>query len=162
MNKTTDANHLLLALVQFMYLGTKKIIDLFKIVIKKILPSQFIYLLREADLFDRYSTKSYSQYGEDMVLKSVFQNQERGFYVDVGAHHPKLCSNTYFFYKLGWSGINIDAMPGGMELFKNFRPRDINLETAIARNKQELTYFMFAEPGASHFGQNIRQHPENH
>ena len=44
---------------------------------------------------------SYSQEGEDMILKSFFENKKhyRGFYVDVGAHHPVRYSNTYFFYK---------------------------------------------------------------
>ena len=60
---------------------------------------------------------SYSQQGEDMILKSLFQDHQSGFYVDVGAHHPSRFSNTYFFYLRGWRGINIDAMPGSMAAF---------------------------------------------
>ena len=52
--------------------------------------------------FDSYALKSYSQEGEDMILKRIFENQTTGFYVDVGAHHPKRFSNTYYFYKKGW------------------------------------------------------------
>jgi len=40
-----------------------------------------------------------------MILRRIFERQSTGFYVDVGAHHPKRFSNTYFFYKKGWSGI---------------------------------------------------------
>jgi len=54
---------------------------------------------------DGYALKSYSQEGEDMILRRIFERQSTGFYVDVGAHHPKRFSNTYFFYKKGWSGI---------------------------------------------------------
>lgn len=57
-----------------------------------------------------------------------FRKKKIGFYVDVGAHHPMRFSNTYFFYRMGWSGINIDAMPGSMKEFKKYRRRDINLE----------------------------------
>ncbi len=46
-----------------------------------------------------------------MIMRRIFEKLRTGFYVDVGAHHPMLYSNTYYFYKQGWSGINIDAMP---------------------------------------------------
>ncbi|TDG12755.1 FkbM family methyltransferase [Seongchinamella unica] len=69
----------------------------------------------------------------------------------MGAHHPKRFSNTYLFYKKGWSGINIDAMPGSMELFNRFRIRDINLELAIGQVLDELDYQMFNEPALNGF-----------
>src|SRR6186713_1276577 len=78
-------------------------------------------------LFDKYYSISYSQEGEDLILKRFFSEKSGGFYVDVGAHHPKRFSNTYMFYKEGWSGINIDAMPGSMKLFNKVRSKDINL-----------------------------------
>lgn len=134
---------------------------LMKNILKKILPSKFIGFLKEVDLFDIYSKKSYSQYGEDMILKTVFEHKKKGFYVDVGAHHPKRCSNTYFFYKRGWSGINIDAMPGSMELFKKIRPRDINLETAIAKDKKEMTFFIFSDPLFNSFDEELSRRRNN-
>jgi hypothetical protein len=74
---------------------------------------------------------SYAQEGEDMVLRRIFEDQPLGFYVDVGAHHPVRFSTTYFFYRRGCRGINIDATPGSMDAFRRLRPRDINLEVAI-------------------------------
>jgi hypothetical protein len=62
-------------------------------------------------IFGYYSKKSYSQEGEDMILNRIFEFRNSGFYIDVGAHHPMRFSNTYFFYRKGWRGINIDAMP---------------------------------------------------
>lgn len=117
--------------------------------LKNILPPQFIRFLQKYDIFDVFMTSSnisYSQYGEDLILKTVLLNGDKGFYLDVGAHHPKKFSNTYFFYKRGWSGINIDAMPGTKALFDQIRPRDINLEIGIAKEKKEMTFFIFAEP----------------
>jgi FkbM family methyltransferase len=55
-----------------------------------------------------------------------------GFYIDVGAHHPHFISNTWSFYKYGWSGINVEPTPGAIDEFVKLRPRDINLQIAIA------------------------------
>lgn len=98
-----------------------------------------------------HSALSYSQEGEDMILRRIFDTQHDGFYVDVGAHHPQRFSNTYYFYLHGWKGINIDPMPGVMELFNAIRPQDINLEIAISKEPKELTYYMFDEPALNSF-----------
>jgi len=89
---------------------------------------------------------SYSQEAEDLILARYFEHIDKGFYVDVGAHHPKRFSNTYKFYLRGWRGINIDAMPGSMDPFKKIKPEDINLEVPIAEKKETLKYFIFNEP----------------
>lgn len=94
---------------------------------------------------------SYAQEGEDIILNRFLAYQHKGFYVDIGAHHPTRFSNTYLFYKKGWSGINIDAMPGSMAEFQKLRPRDINIEIPISAKKQELKYFVFNEPALNTF-----------
>lgn len=91
----------------------------------------------------KYANETYAREGEDILLKHFFPLQEQGFYVDVGAFHPVLISSTYIFYKHGWRGINIDAMPGGMAEFERLRPNDINLEAAIARDRGTFTYYMY-------------------
>jgi FkbM family methyltransferase len=93
----------------------------------------------------------YGQDGEDLILDRLLERQARGFYVDVGAHHPVRFSNTYLFYKRGWSGINIDAMPGSMKKFKRLRPRDINIECGIAGSAGRLKYHRFNEPALNTF-----------
>ncbi|CAM4096178.1 FkbM family methyltransferase [Gillisia limnaea] len=100
---------------------------------------------------DSYATLSYSQEGEDLILKRIFEGQKEGFYLDVGAHHPKRFSNTYEFYKMGWRGINIDAMPGSMDGFRKVRPDDINLEYAISNSKENLDFYVFNEPALNTF-----------
>lgn len=100
---------------------------------------------------DRVGTRSYSQQGEDMLLRNLFEGQTNGFYVDVGAHHPVRFSNTYHFYRRGWRGINIDAMPGSMRLFEKMRPRDINLEIAVSAKPETLTYYCFNDSALNGF-----------
>jgi hypothetical protein len=98
-----------------------------------------------------YGTVSYSQEGEDLILQRFIGNTKKGFYIDIGAHHPFRFSNTYHFYKQGWHGINVDAMPGSMNAFKKLRPRDINLEIPVSESKQVLTYYIFNEPALNTF-----------
>lgn len=106
-------------------------------------------------IFQSHATKSYSQEGEDLLLGRIFEGQKNGFYVDVGAHHPLRFSNTYRFYKQGWHGINIDAMPNSMKLFNRVRPRDINLETPIGQDNQTLQYYIFNERALNTFKSDI-------
>lgn len=96
---------------------------------------------------------SYSQEGEDLVLARFFHGVERGFFVDVGAHHPMRFSNTYLFYQKGWRGINIDATPGSMKEFNRIRPHDINLEIPVSDKSQTLTYNMFNDPALNTFSE---------
>ncbi len=130
-----------------------------KRLIRRILPQPLVALGRslKGQLPDAYAFKSYSQEGEDMILRRLFEGQVRGFYVDVGAHHPSRFSNTYFFYKLGWSGINIDATPGSMVLFRKWRPRDINVEAAIGRERRALILHIFNDPALNTFDRELAQ-----
>jgi FkbM family methyltransferase len=116
--------------------------------IKRIIPSKYFIL-------------SYSQEGEDMILKRIFEGQQKGFYVDVGAHHPKRFSNTYFFYKKGWTGINIDAMPGSMRAFNKKRPKDINIECPISTKEKKLKYYIFNDPALNGFSEELSRERHN-
>lgn len=95
--------------------------------------------------YDSYAP-SFSSAGEDMILRHILGSDKMsGFYVDVGAFHPTLFSNTYFFYLNGWRGINVEARPGSKTLFDKVRPRDVNLELGVSRERGEMTYYFIAE-----------------
>jgi len=119
--------------------------------IKKFVPEQFLDSMRVMGPFDRYGTKSYSQEGEDMILRRIFEGKARGFYVDVGAHHPTRFSNTHFFYKRGWCGINIEPNPGVSDFFRSVRKRDIHVELGVSDSAGEITYYQFNEPALNTF-----------
>jgi FkbM family methyltransferase len=104
---------------------------------------------------------SYSQEGEDLILARIFEGQYEGFYVDIGAHHPLKFSNTHIFYMRGWRGINIDACPGSMEVFRQIRPRDINLELAISDKPESLTYYEFNEKALNGFDKDMAAKAES-
>jgi FkbM family methyltransferase len=131
---------------------------MFKKILKQLIPHMLQVKLRETwgIFFDGFSMKSYSQEGEDLILNRIFENKRNGFYVDVGAHHPMRFSNTYIFYKRGWTGINIDAMPGSMSLFNKIRPADKNLEFPISDKPEVLlTYYAFNEPALNGFSREL-------
>ena len=68
----------------------------------------------------KYRSFTFSQEGEDLLINRILNNKSEGFFIDIGAHHPIRFSNTYFFYRKGWRGINVDAMPGSMKAFEQF------------------------------------------
>jgi FkbM family methyltransferase len=142
-------------------MGAKKILSqkgITDMKIKKYLPPYFYRpLLKFYNKFiNRYYQKSYAQEGEDLILyRMIYGKIDNGFYVDVGAHHPKRFSNTYFFYRKGWRGINVEPMPGSKQIFDKYRPRDTNLEIPISSKDEELTYYIFNDPALNGFSKDL-------
>jgi FkbM family methyltransferase len=85
------------------------------------------------------------------VLAALGRMTERGFYVDVGAHHPDRYSNTSYFYRHGWRGINIDANPMLAPKFAELRPRDINVVAGVGSTPSKLEFYVFNEAAVSTF-----------
>jgi FkbM family methyltransferase len=104
---------------------------------------------------DPFSTRSYAQEGEDLILRRIFDERRDGFFIDVGAHHPKRFSNTYIFYKAGWSGINIEPSPVAQRLFAAIRPRDTNVQLGIAEQSSQLVYYEFNDPALNTFDEQL-------
>ncbi|KKU32590.1 hypothetical protein A3K29_05660 [Candidatus Collierbacteria bacterium RIFOXYB2_FULL_46_14] len=120
-------------------------------------------------LYDLFGKRSYAQSGEDLIAWGEFKNSinqklkksklARGFYVDIGAYHPKLFSNTYLFYKKGWRGICVDPNPQMEKLYGQARPRDIFVNVGVGdgsknQNQDEggvMEYFMFEDGAANTF-----------
>jgi FkbM family methyltransferase len=95
-------------------------------------------------LLGRGVQKSYSQNGEDLLLRPFLPVKD-GFYVDVGCYHPILYSNTYKYYRQGWSGIVIDPNLRLKALFSLFRSRDTFVHSGIGPVSEEREYFEFSD-----------------
>ena len=85
---------------------------------------------------------SYAQNFEDIMLWRALKHVKNGFYIDVGANHPEEDSVTKGFYEHGWSGINIEPEREFYELLKDDRPKDINVNIAIADNVNSIDFFV--------------------
>ncbi len=84
---------------------------------------------------------SYASNFEDVLLNRVFGNQKNGFYIDIGAAHPTFSSTTKSFYDRGWHGINVEPGPS-INLIKEQRPRDTNIQAAITDYDGEITLYV--------------------
>ena len=92
---------------------------------------------------------SYAQNFEDVLLARVFNQQNHGFYLDIGAYDPEIGSVTKAFYDRGWRGINIEPGPIFARLAAN-RPEDINLEIAVTDYTGEVGFIDDpSDPGLS-------------
>jgi FkbM family methyltransferase len=82
---------------------------------------------------------SFGQFGEDEVIARLLP-QPVGRYVDVGAYHPHVYSNTYLLYRRGWSGVAIDPNPDSELLFRIFRRRDTFVRCGAGRPGRGVYY----------------------
>jgi len=87
--------------------------------------------------------KPNSLWGVDLILNDIYKNKKKGFYIDVGCHHPIINNHTHLFYKKGWKGINIDLDFNSIDMFNFFRPRDLNIQTAISNEINDAELFFY-------------------
>ncbi len=95
-----------------------------------------------------YSKLSYSQNGEDIIIKDLFAKIgiQKPDYLDIGANEPFYISNTYLFYSKGSKGVCIEPNPSLHKKFKRKRNRDICINAGIAFDEQlEADFYMFSE-----------------
>jgi FkbM family methyltransferase len=83
---------------------------------------------------------SYAQNMEDILLDRLFKDQ-KGTFMDVGANHPILDNNTYFFYLRGWQGINLEPIRRLHDLFLEHRPEDTTLAVAASDTEGTLPFY---------------------
>lgn len=100
-----------------------------------------------------YGTRGFSQTGEDVIIDFIFKRLkiEKPSYLDIGAHHPFMLSNTCLMSKNGSRGINVEPNPDLHALFQIFRPRDINLNVGIAPVSREMDFYLLTTPTLSTF-----------
>ena len=113
----------------------------------------------------RFLNLTYSLYGEDLIIRSKLKNkffsETKGVYIDIGAFHPFLASNTYLFYGAGWSGVCVDPNPIFSNAFAQLRPRDTFKNIAILNEEKNL-YFAehLKNTGMSNIFENTDSIPE--
>ena len=82
---------------------------------------------------------TFSQHGEDVWLRERFAGKT-GIYVDVGASHPFLLSNTYMLYRDGWRGVTVEPIPDLAALHRRWRPEDNLVEKAVGPTASQLFF----------------------
>ena len=83
----------------------------------------------------------FGEFGEDVLINRFFRKIDDGFYVDIGCYHPTKGSLTYYLYKKGWRGLNVDLSKISIDLFKLARPKDYNIHAAVTDFDGETHFF---------------------
>jgi FkbM family methyltransferase len=92
-----------------------------------------------------YSHRTYAQSAEDQIVLGLFNllGIDRPSYIDVGAHHPWVISNTALLYRLGSRGVNVEPNPDLISAFHKHRPEDTNLNIGVADEEGRLQFYRF-------------------
>ena len=99
---------------------------------------------------DQGSFISFSLNFEDVILHRLFPDSQTGFYVDVGAGHPRFENDMVALYQRGWRGINVEPNHGFHADLMRERPRDINLRVLLSDSAEgSLTYYEISGSGLS-------------
>jgi len=90
--------------------------------------------------------KSYSQMGEDIIVKTYFDSIKvfTPTYIDIGAFDPFNLSNTALLYELGSIGINIEPNPIQFKKFLKHRRKDTNLNIGIGAKDGQIDYYIMS------------------
>lgn len=91
---------------------------------------------------------SYAQQGEDLVLAAVLEHLgiTRPRYLDIGAFHPSISSNTYLFYAKGSRGVLVEPNPFMADLLRRARPDDVVLELGVSIDgRSHADYYVIRE-----------------
>jgi hypothetical protein len=96
----------------------------------------------------------FSETGEDAILFDIFKNSG-GQFLDIGAAHPVVGSNTYGLYRRGWTGTGVDLLAEFAPLWKVMRSRDSFLIGAVTSEKGEIEFAKFTNKLLSTIDQNV-------
>ena len=100
------------------------------------------YFYKKLKIFRNSSKNEHlGEFGEDIFIRRFFKNTRNGFYVDIGCYHPIKGSLTYYLFKKGWNGLNIDLSKVSIDLFKIARPKDYNVNAAITDFDGDTIYY---------------------
>ncbi len=89
---------------------------------------------------------SYALNNEDILLDRIFGDHV-GTFMAVGASSPCRESLTYFFYRRGWRGVNLEPVPRHHRELQAARPGDLNLRLAAWDSNGEIPFFEIATAG---------------
>ena len=103
------------------------------------------------DLLGAKLNISFARSGDDVQLMKLINNSKPGVYVDIGSWHPKIASNTYYFYLRNWKGICVDPNPKLKEEYNSLRPKDIFINAGVGTEAGNLEYYMFSESSMNTF-----------
>ena len=95
-----------------------------------------------------HSALSYSQFGEDTILRYFFP-EKNSTYIDIGSGHPIIGNNTYFLYKKGCHGILIDGVKKNINSATRLRPNDKSIQCLVGNSNTRGIFYEFVDSNFS-------------
>jgi FkbM family methyltransferase len=97
----------------------------------------------DASEIRRRMARYYSQNGEDCFIWNLFDFQDGGLFIDVGAFDGKYLSNSYSFAENGWKVICVEPLAQYAALCRQNQPQSICVNAACV-GSEELEAVTFA------------------
>lgn len=96
---------------------------------------------------------TYSQCGEDLMVKSIFEMMGKSTfaYLDVGAYDPVHLSNTYLHYQAGCRGVCVEPDSARCALIQQKRPGDNCLNAGMGATEETRDFYVMCPPTLSTF-----------
>ena len=91
---------------------------------------------------------AYAQQGEDLVIMQALGmlGIRKPRYLDIGAFHPTIGSNTYLAYLSGGSGVLVEPNPPMAEMLREVRPRDTVIAAGVGTGETDkATYYLMRD-----------------
>lgn len=89
---------------------------------------------------------TYAQHGDDLMILNIFKLMkiQKPSYLDLGAHHPFVISNTALLYKTGSRGVNVEANKDLVDLFNTYRPEDKNVHCGVGAKAGIFPFYKYS------------------
>ncbi|HEX7208395.1 MAG TPA: FkbM family methyltransferase, partial [Nitrososphaeraceae archaeon] len=107
----------------------------------------------------------FSQFGEDKWIADNLRYPLKGIFVDVGASDGIYGNNTYFFEKMGWLGLCIDADPShhaylqaNRRLVETCAVSSVRGEVEFYQNNTDSTLSGIYQRGADYTSIKVQSH----
>lgn len=95
--------------------------------------------------------KTYSQRDEQRYILDACKDIQAGRYLDIGAFHPEVFSNTRALFEAGWTGVLVECSPGPLANLARYfyRCEGIAIVAAAVRKQLGLTSMQISDDGLS-------------
>lgn len=83
---------------------------------------------KEEDMTTLFRPPHQGQAHQDLFVRMLHHEKKQGWFVEIGANHPVIASNTFLLEKdLGWKGLMIESDPQYLPMYESTRPKSIGV-----------------------------------
>jgi len=91
-----------------------------------------------------------SPVGEQELIREFFNSKKDGYFVDVGANHPTIESQTWHLEQIGWKGLLIEPTPNYCDMLREKRSSTVvQYACSSPENENKLLKLTMASGGST-------------